>query len=1522
MMNKKHFKYISLIIITIIAVFSTSIVKAEDESDYDQTKYCYRCQVGKRYFAKLLTRQEAESGEFCDGKVYQINQDNCEDMDLATETNKKCAVCRVDDQKSGDKFYRYIREGYDRKNCSTINPGNDGLTACDKSEVGYSEKSSNSKSGSKSVKRSEDEIGGKLRNEPTITPNSSSSQNQIINSSKKVINGTVCTEYNVCKDHKLPTRQYFANQGNLVYAVKPLETCNTNNQYVAFCLDPDMDGVYDDCPNGVQYHANPLDATNAFNQMLYELYKIYPKGATDDETYFTYTGAARILEFMPYAKDSFVSQRGTVLGRINSHIGVWQNAANGDCSGIGGAGIKACSLATTAYNNWLNISGGDPKKYEESVLNDTLGLSIASGAFTYSGNSYNGTYNIVIENYTGKPKANEIVNGLSVEFDGGSATIEKDNYTIDSDHQKIYVPVKISGTYSNEDCSNKILKAILNYNSSNGGDIRDAMIIVGTDKNAYQKQRFALFTNSGGNEVKIENQTTISFGDCGTEEGCSPSGELICGPEESNFTVINEGDSNHDGVTEWESCIIGKTDPKGNSYDVVNTTNDKNQTTVDDQDKIDETEENRNQILAYVSYGNHKITDANYCIISCKEKYAFLLPGGEKNVKQGTYFSFHVDRRYDHNAAVGISAERLCVSNSIDNSEFKNRIIDLRKQQVDYLNMYMYYKQLYNALYSAQNAHLYLQNAKSDPKFEPPLSNNGDSHCYGNQKWKDENGYGIHANGEKASMEKAILNYTPQGSKYQLKNLKWLKAITADEAKYVIGSKGLKYYKLNNPEDPNGGFDEITVNNVDLSKSFIEFIESHDGLNIKDKNFYQTYYKSKYSTDIWNTKTIVDEYYNPFEVSVNDNADSKYSGGCPTCDPPTGDSCNTPKDYDEKVEVKYLEKWDDKYLTSTEDISKIDIYKKYMEMLKRLKTAYEAALSKYQAINKQIGLQADGIQLCTNYTMNDLSKNSFNFDPIISFSYPDQDNYMEMLKPGILENMNEGEVDVQYNTYYCKDKKDDANEVFKCPNEIGSTEFEFENVISDDDKEGKWNSGNADALFVMPSKYGKNNRDKVKFYDASQVGSRAQYGRFSENNENCSDRSKFVAGTGSASDYCYEFYQSAKQFYRLHPDGLVTTNKDAEYAEILDHDGRVYPVTIQTKEGPYPYYITFTNIGQYNESGNLGRLMGGGTKEPVLSGHLENIEVCNYEVCRIDDPNCGDDYCLTDDGERKSIKECLMDTSKTKADCEKEVCNNSENSCSTIINGKICNYGNLRKPSDFSDSNYVKCIKALLDSNCCSEASGFRGNVIGFVNNREGTFANGFLPADMVDDYLNKCSGKSYCTSFSINPYNTSIDSQYSDSVKLVDDGSLQMNARTISLSNPFPNGVSVNWNANKEARDVITEITQKGESAYEGDPEYSIIMNTRCGNNVKEYNNKQNSNSDDSTLSNGGYNDYTNVVLDSYNKDDGKNVKTKGRTVVMSEEFQKVLIDNCQYSGRFASTSASDPIAPDPIKDSSEVKS
>lgn len=102
-------------------------------------------------------------------------------------------------------------------------------------------------------------------------------------------------------------------------------------------------------------------------------------------------------------------------------------------------------------------------------------------------------------------------------------------------------------------------------------------------------------------------------------------------------------------TTDWENCIIGKEDPNGNSYEV------------------------QNQNL--------------YCSISCKEDYAFKMPGNLGTVSPGQNLTTTIDNVYQ--ATVGVAGQRTCVTTSIDNNAYQADAFDKKQEILEKYNALM-----------------------------------------------------------------------------------------------------------------------------------------------------------------------------------------------------------------------------------------------------------------------------------------------------------------------------------------------------------------------------------------------------------------------------------------------------------------------------------------------------------------------------------------------------------------------------------------------------------------------------------------------------------------------------------------------------------------------------------------------------------------------------------------------------------------------------------------------------------------
>ena len=1337
------------------------------------------------------------------------------------------------------------------------------------------------------------------------------------------LNGDSCKLFSVTYSQNLSKTKgingkmvgpYIDNQGNIMYDVHGADV-GCSPSYVAFCLDPNFDGVLKG--QTLMYKAEQIKPESEFGRRIYALYKIYQSGAYGAGTergYFTYEVAARILALKEGS--DYQSRSNTAKARFNSHLGPYlAGSVGGDNDG---AALANEAMARSAE---ADVTG---------ALSSTLGLSMYQvGGAEYNGSKYGILINVNVENC----QSEDCVSEGAITFEGASPTYQSSSF---SGTTKTFSYVLDMGG----DCVTKNITAKL---ATPGGDVRGAMQISPIDATMDDRQNFVVFdTGGGGGEVRA----SLIISNCGGDDDCNnpsspnypcpepvpdeckPSEDLKCINKDENFVEVNEGDSG--GGTNWESCIIGKKDVRGNSYDVVNTSKlyrEGKQDAVVNPDEADRTD----AILGYTSDESgggtktgdaHSIDDSDFCVISCKEKYAFILPGNKQKVKQGTYFSFQVNHDWEKHAVVGVSAERACVSGTIKKETFNNRVKDLRKQQIDFYNMYLFYKQLFNAMDSAEATNAY-KDTKEPPKCEPDPADVSKGTRY------------------KEEIEKTCSDILPLD---KFRDNWWVPTWNGGNITFEF-----QWYSL-----PSGGNDlnstELVKEHpvtVKLGETFEEVAKKYNMLQIDKKNF--NFYNDKYSdySSAWSTRMTVQRYADHVEEQFDESKyvkDAWYNvreidQTCMEAGNKSEEECAVYKDYEEHLDWRYrmtfLEgsrehqaDWENRHLDPTTGNF---VYKEYFETMKKIRNAYIRAQQKYNALNAQIGIQSDAMQECTNYLDNfSKEQNPYRFDPVITFSYPDQSTYMKMLAPNKLENMNEGTPQVNYEKFFCNEGlclgKSDAAEEEKT--------FGFGHLYDDTGDQFIENADKAKDNIPVYT------HDTTKYYNVGSVGSRSTYGRFTaEGASGCS--SSFNNGkTGDRNSYCYEFYQSAKQFYTQAPDGIITTSPSGKNKTILSTDGRVYPVAITTPAGEYPFYVKFANIGQFTESSSLGRIMGGASgKKGTMSGNYGATQVCKYEVCRVDDKTCGEPFCYNKTEKKWHYKaECKKEWDDDK--CREELCPGTPDDdddcndptspkypcpgkCAEIVE-KQCNKGAVGSPDQLNDKDYEeKCLWKLMQEtrktggeNCCKY-------IDEFSEKRTGKWAK-VIPVRIWNDYNKYCNESQTCKSFTIvsSDYN-GVESNLSDISGVYNNGALQVNARAVSLNNVFPNGEKgFNWETS-DAHDAMIEIENIGEGIFEGTGkygsetpylDYKIIIDSKCADAIRKYNQTQDKGGDG--YGNGGFNDYTNNITNAHKEDDVttsilNSTDRYGTTAEMDSAFRKLIEDNCSFEGK---------AAPDLIVDSSSL--
>ncbi len=1454
------------------------------------------------------------------------------------------------------------------------------------------------------------------------------SANSVSNGTTK-LDGGVCNSYTICyyknesKQHSkdepgMSVRKttkadgtvketligpYLANQANIMYKAQtgfqarngdgstPEAACDYSaGNLTAFCLEAQFYGPADDggCLN---YKATPIRTDSKYEVALYKLYQMSGGGDLlgNPEEYFKFEAAARILAY--YDDLNYQPRDATGISNIAAHAIPYKTAAEtGNASSIStypGFAQSALALAQEAAAYARSAS--------EDLLNGAYGIRASQvTSFVAGNNGYEATFAVTVQNVN---SADEVSFG-DIEFTFGGAQLQKtylsENY--DAANKTKTFTIIVSGMSGEAgSCSNSTMKVSLT--KAGTSDIRKAFMLdaVGrTGKNS--RQRFAVFAPGAPSTVSYE----IVMSNCVPEppaESCQQDAVLKCDESDVNgIQVLNEG-AQGGGDTDWEGCIIHKTDSQGNSYDVVD--NSDYEQTNDDRGLDSE------YIEGFLSSGEI-ITDMSYCTISCKEKYQFLLPGYKEQVYRGQYFSFHTNGVRDQHAVVGINAERKCVSTDIKNEQYERRVLDLRAQQVDYLNAYLYYYQLWKAMTSKEVIKAYnskIRYAEVTPSIKPENINCDGANCGCQSDIEITNRSCANlANEEmKAACQKL-------GGRHRY--IEGYEFTTGDNVDWDTGAAetveekikiDMIYFTLddNNIRELNNQSGDLLVGHsqsTELTLSYDEFVNKYlngqyeiTKISGATKEFYKRFYKSEDEDNNYyvfeDSVASIPEYSKTRltigespAISYNYESGGHWERGDERRDPDTGVGLGIydpfcagshPIPQTRGIKYFYIEEnsnisssaWDPEF-TDYDNDTNLQLAK-YIETVRKVHKSYEQAKKKYEALIMQISDQSSMMQECTNYLKNmESNVRSYEFDPIITFSYQEKE-YMQDLAPNILERMDSTAPEVSYETYLCKSNVD-ANAVFGCNDGAEQYKFKYLYEVQLTESNEQYESpGRVHQELEGLEEH--QNRDNaglaiVEFYDVARTGSKAVYGRHVQNGEETIDGTTYrkydMQETTQSVDGGFEFYQSATQFFTTSPNGIVTTNRNAQNANIIDTDGRVYPVAINTPENVYGFSVKFSNIGQFNETGTLGRIMGGGDGKPgTMVGEYGDTQVCWYNVLR-NPPNEGDIYCTAtnewincedkedpnqclydgrcnacpDGSHREEMSSCLFLEEKSQTECEnrycvvpddnedecpkemqtddylkcrnqdgksydqcKQYCKNPTSTCDNIIE-KYCNNGNVSTIEFSSKDSFRICLEKLIQdpSGCCEEAEAL-------MDKRQADdyikVDGGYIvPASVDEEFKTKCPPTDkYCEYFKII---SESETYKTDIEKVNNDGSLQFNARTVSNNNLFPNGnTSVNWNK-PEALNLITHIEDEGDGIFNQEPDYHVSLNGECTRKIKEYNQRQQDND-------WGYLDYTNDIVTTV---EGQSVndltnKTYGSEVKMSEEFYNILKDYCGFSGEFS---------------------
>lgn len=888
-------------------------------------------------------------------------------------------TCTITGQSTGKVEIWYKKFGLFQKEklLTTVTVQEDAMKLID----GDSSDSSNANSSSSSTSSSSNTTiaGQAVTNATKIDPTSTDSAvasygdtgvtTTASKQSYQMSNGT-CQHFNICYYAKVAKNTYYNDGQNELFYKSESDCAGTNtNSYQAFCLDPGAINAISCTKGETKYYADTLiNLKSTFGKYMYALYLDYKQngncGSGDYSCLATWQSAARLLEFKA---DDFASYFAYQAVRHPKVQALWQSGS------VSGSAVSAANaIVARVMSNASSINTDNAKTASAHIEQD--------GSIDKSASGFTAHYNVIVENVNG----GSVTANISWQDASGNSTggFNASVGATTMSGTTAIIPVTVTGSVSSSDCSAYTMVANINY--ANPSDLRNVYVVRALSDAA--KQRFLLF-ESGASNVKTVASTTLNPGNttCEVETDCKVSDDFVCSDDDVKTVVMNEG-TKGSGETDWEACIIGKTDSQGNSYDIqVQNTSDYVATTGTDEETDD--------IMATLINGE-KVKDNTYCTISCKEKYTFNIPGSKKDVKYGTYFSFDIANGAPYHSVVGVSAERQCVTagqgkstNDIAYNTYEKIVLDLRKQQVDYLNAYLYYKAVYKELEKEENMTKYITESK--------------------QSYHQDDGSHI-------SNWKSGATHDSVWSQFNVGDASW-------NASYIPKfNVSVKQYKISNPTSVESEIESASYSTTtELSFKTNSSTVKYNVNASKDPyaSIYSDYDIFGINSDVAeNSKTDNSNTYHWEKTIYVNNLPSGYESG------------------DDTISVKYNLDGRDNKLT------------KYKETMSRIQSAYKKALEKYNALSRQIRMQSASMLTCTRYL--DSVTNTYNFNPKVSFSY-DQENYMAMLGSATLTLASNSQPTLATSFHYCKSGSSTAAGVFNCNDDPDKKKFVYGDEIAD-----------------------------------------------------------------------------------------------------------------------------------------------------------------------------------------------------------------------------------------------------------------------------------------------------------------------------------------------------------------------------------------------------------------------------------------------------------------------------------------
>ena len=1146
-----------------------------------------------------------------------------------------------------------------------------------------------------------------------------------------------------------------------------------------------------DNPHGETFKiSEELDLSTVFGRAIYYLYTDYYLHNKTDEGLFISTQVSRFL--------------------VKKYIGFLDGSHKSSLTAYMNSSITP-STAAAVFNQ---VEAKAMSTTEEDILGmtATLDLEVAGGEdsagdvregieFTLTANNVTEPSNLKNISYT-------VVNSAGQDISSMFTISGQNNWQTSDGNSVATITVRANDTYDEAICN---IKLQVSADYSDDYSISNIFIVQAASANdAANFQRFLIFNKQGEVRLGAEAETP-AYPECGQEEEakCFTFQSFLCLPT-SNTNYIIEGVNLNTMAVDWDNCVIDKQDPAGNDYNVV---------------------------------------ENDYCKIACKEDFAFRLPGGLGDFSQGRYIPVNLDG-YTHTIA-GVATQKSCVTSEILVDQYIEDATNLKKEMLNYLNMFYYY--VGAAKYLIENRDEYVNNVQVKPAYATPVLDVSSWDFFPSEF------RGLISTIENLAAEAICLTELPSKPDY-----------VHDFLERYDYKFDYDYYVFEEPEDG----EELDIVKAKVIKEEKKK-SGQSGNKPEDIDFTDIKYESatipSNELTIPNMPPLTEGTWGPLVVLITEGA---AAGG--------------------KCFMIYT--WHGSIVEPNDAVKNLQ----WLVGLGRiLKKAYEIA-QKYNETRETLVEKTGYIKDCTRWN----SGKNYEYQVELDFDYDEQEYINMILNDTQLEIDNEPEYPFSYNLY-CNEMTEVDNMYTKCkpginapstgnslldglvssiisgvessvfgidkkdvqvPNEIdiisaGLSLLDFSNI----------NLGSLNLGILNDYSYVSLNLDDFYFY-IRRLASIAMYGYTG------------VPLTGGVnletvfslflqeairifSNKAFIYYKPKYSFFTTPDKGIVSLTPMTEDSELIDTDGLVYPIKLTTQPGDYLYKLTFENVGQYfpNET-QYGRVLGSSGYVSILptievstgigivdnfinsaigsvTGYEKNEYLCDYSVCAVDDPNCEDDPTTPptediDGGEEDDGEEDGGNTPNEGANCQ------------SIYSSQTCS----------NDATLDDCITQLLNDNCCSYVDALGKMVIS---------------QNTIDQYNAVC-GKNFCcsgTGIIDGSFSSSVGgspsggigsgNNYVNNASTIDN-KLEFFSKVVSLNNLFPNddeSRGFNWigatSDGLEIDTVISEIEEKGESIYSEEPEYSLILDPTCAARIREYNAQQ-------EASDLGFNDFTLKKYDS----------------------------------------------------------